>query len=110
MLNLSTLEYTDHDINSFSLKMHIDCVISILSTSLAVYLIFYKSPSSMKIYKWYLLNIVIFIFWFEIYITIFFIPFPIFPIPGFCAIGPFRYFGWYWGAHVPLVSLKLNIR
>ena len=109
MLDLKDLEYTEDDVDSFLLKMHMNGVLSILSTALAIYLIIWKSPKSMGAYKWFLLNIVISIFWFEVYIIFILVPFPIFPNPGFCTIGPLKAFDWYWGATVPFVSRLFTV-
>lgn len=102
MLALASLEYTENDVDSFLWKMHINGGLSFFSNILAIYMILYKTPKSMGSYKWFLLNISLTILWFEIFLIVLFIPFPIFPNPGFCAIGPLKQFGWYWGSTVPL--------
>ncbi|KAE9556239.1 hypothetical protein FO519_000578 [Halicephalobus sp. NKZ332] len=107
MLDLKDLEYTEQDVDSFLVKMHMNGALSVLSTALAIYLIIWKSPKAMGAYKWFLLNIVVSIFWFELFIIVIFTPFPIFPNPGFCAIGPLKQFGWYWGSTVPFFVLTL---
>lgn len=56
----SDLEFSEDDVSSLQLKMHINTVLAVLSNSLAVYLIvFSRGSRSMGHYKWYLLNIVV---------------------------------------------------
>ncbi|KAI1706714.1 serpentine type 7TM GPCR chemoreceptor srh domain-containing protein [Ditylenchus destructor] len=70
----------------------------------------FHTPTSMKIYKWFLLNISICSYLLDIFLTIIFIPLPIFPVLGGCALGiisPLRSFAPYlaWFIYTQLLSM-----
>jgi hypothetical protein len=49
----------DREIQIYKFTMHLNGIASLLSSTLAIYMILYKSPQQMGSYKWYLLNIVV---------------------------------------------------
>jgi hypothetical protein len=52
----------EHEIHIYNYTMHINGVLSLIFTTLAVYMILYKSPPQMGNYRWYLLNVVVSVF------------------------------------------------
>ena len=59
MLVKEDLTYTDENVTSFLWKLHGNGVLSLVFTIIAVYMIVFKSPATMKHYKWFLLNITV---------------------------------------------------
>jgi hypothetical protein len=60
--------------NVYFFAMHFNGLLSLLSTILAVYIILKKSTVHIQTYKWYLLNIVLFSFYVDFYLSILYIP------------------------------------
>lgn len=84
---MSLEQQLDHEIFVYRIAMVISASLSILSTILAIYLIFYKSAPEMKTYRFYLLNITCFSCANDVHLAIFYIPWQIYPAPAFCSLG-----------------------
>ncbi|KAI1732291.1 serpentine type 7TM GPCR chemoreceptor srh domain-containing protein [Ditylenchus destructor] len=96
---------TKSDVLGFQIQLHVSSVFDIFANLLAIWLITQKSPSSMINYKWFLLNIVISSMIFDFYVTTVMVPYPLFPVVGYCSTGLLRYFGIFWGVLVPILLL-----
>jgi hypothetical protein len=93
------------DVFVFQLQLHISSVLDTSANLLAIWLIVTKSPGSMKTYKWFLLNVVITSMLFDGYVSTFMVPYPLFPVIGYCSVGLMSGLGLFWGACFPIVSL-----
>lgn len=71
-------------------RLHINSAIILPFNILAIYLIL--STKSIGNYKFYLLNIVIWSFLLDLYLTLIFSPVPIFPAAGICSESIFNFF------------------
>jgi hypothetical protein len=110
------------EIRIYKLLMHGNGVSSFLSTILAVWMIFYKSPPQMKIYRWsafvysayfrhfrYLLNI---IFWsaaVDTYLGLFYTPMLFFPASVVCNQGLLNVANNVWFNNIQIVSVLNHI-
>jgi hypothetical protein len=81
-----------HEIYVYKLILHINGISSLLSSTLATFMILKKSTPQMAQYKFYLLNIVVWSALLDIYIGVFYVPFPTFPGTGVCTEGLFNVF------------------
>ncbi|KAI1719824.1 serpentine type 7TM GPCR chemoreceptor srh domain-containing protein [Ditylenchus destructor] len=88
--------------------MHINTVLALVADSFAAYLIMSRASTTIGVYKWFLLNIVVTSLVFDVYITLFMSPFPLYPAVGYCSTGLFKYFGLLWGAAVPFAIYRLT--
>ncbi|KAH7715394.1 hypothetical protein AAVH_17228 [Aphelenchoides avenae] len=76
---------------SFSQKMYACASISILANLVGFYLIVRHSPPSMALYRWCLLDISVCSLLFDLHVSIFYQPLPLFPVPLLCTAGAARY-------------------
>ncbi|KAH7726523.1 Protein SRI-1 [Aphelenchoides avenae] len=80
--------------------MHVNSALSFCATAIAFYFIIYRSPKSFGNYKWYLLNIAACSFAFDIYMTFFYVPQPLFPAMVICTKGILQPLGYLYGGVV----------
>jgi hypothetical protein len=77
---MPNISISEDFVASYSTWMHINGALSFLMFLLCLYLILFKTPSSMSEYKWYLVNLVVWALVFDIYTTILYMPLPLFPV------------------------------
>lgn len=70
--NMTLEEEFDREIFVYGIVMKFNASVCVLSTALAMYLIFYKTPQELKEYSYYLLNISCWSFASDIYQTMFY--------------------------------------
>ncbi|KAI1710026.1 serpentine type 7TM GPCR chemoreceptor srh domain-containing protein [Ditylenchus destructor] len=74
--------------------MRLNAILDTLISILVIYLIFKHTPKAMKVYKWFLLNLSLCCYLLDAHLTITFLPIPIFPVFGGCALGLMRPLGY----------------
>jgi hypothetical protein len=84
---MSSKDDFQSEISKYRLLIHINGVSSIFTTVLSVYMILYRSTPQMVRYKWYLLNIVFWSTFLDLYLSFFYTPQILFPALGMCTQG-----------------------
>ncbi|KAH7705592.1 Protein SRI-61 [Aphelenchoides avenae] len=98
--------YSNEAIAVFRLKMHINAFLTIIFDSLAVYLILFTSDRAIGTYRWFLLNIVVSSFAYDVFVTAGFMPLPLVPVAGVCTLGMLRMKGdVLFGVFVPMMCV-----
>jgi hypothetical protein len=82
-------------------------LLSLLSTSLAVYMILYKSNTQIQTYKWFLLNIVAWTFITDVYLSIFYAPRIVMNGRGIAPRGLLKIVGNYTIKRIEFVSILI---
>lgn len=85
--NMSLEEVIDREIFIYKIIMSITASLSILSTVLAIYLIFHKSAPEMKKYRYYLFNICCCSCANDLYLSLVLMPRQVYPVSVFCFHG-----------------------
>ncbi|KAI1723868.1 serpentine type 7TM GPCR chemoreceptor srh domain-containing protein [Ditylenchus destructor] len=88
--------------------MYINTFLALVTDSFAAYLIMSSASATIGVYKCFLLNIVFTSLVFDVYITLFMSPFPLYPAIGYCSTGLFKYLGLFWGAAIPFAIYRLT--
>ncbi|KAI1694367.1 serpentine type 7TM GPCR chemoreceptor srh domain-containing protein [Ditylenchus destructor] len=87
------LSINDSSYEWFVLCMHINIVPNTLMTFVVVYFIFKHTPQSMKVYKWFLLNVALCSYFLDFTLNVLLILISLFPIIGGCALGILKFLG-----------------
>ncbi|KAI1697672.1 serpentine type 7TM GPCR chemoreceptor srh domain-containing protein [Ditylenchus destructor] len=90
----STSSEPPNDYGLYVWLMRLNFILNTLISVLVIYLIFKHTPKAMKVYKWFLLNLSLCCYLLDAHLTVTFLPLPIFPVFGGCALGLMRPFGY----------------
>ncbi|KAE9548173.1 hypothetical protein FO519_008613, partial [Halicephalobus sp. NKZ332] len=88
------------DTRLYSIVLHGNMGVSLVSTVMAFFFILKHSPKSLGSYKYYMCNISLWSFLFDIYMTILYVPKPLFPALAVCSGGLLKGFGWFYGGEI----------
>uniref|UniRef100_A0A7E4URT9 G_PROTEIN_RECEP_F1_2 domain-containing protein n=1 Tax=Panagrellus redivivus TaxID=6233 RepID=A0A7E4URT9_PANRE len=108
-LNLTYFNYdgprrvTSFDISANQNRMYVSFGVNLASFCGAVYLVLRHSPKDMGIYKYLLLNIIIWSFLMDTSLTLLWMPYVMMPAPAICTTGLLRGFGVYGGSSLCFV-------
>ncbi|KAE9555613.1 hypothetical protein FO519_001191 [Halicephalobus sp. NKZ332] len=88
--------------------MYVSCALNSVATIIAIFMVLKHSPKNMGIYKYILLNIVLWSFAMDIIYTLLWMPLQIMPAPGICITGLLSPLGQYNGNGACLLAFIMT--